>query len=49
MQVRTDIRDAFSDIFANKVSVEDGMNAAVERGNVVLRKFEKLYAGKEMP
>ena len=48
-QVRKEIRDAFTEIFANKVSVDEGMNAAVERGNVVLRKFEKTYAGKAMP
>ena len=38
-----------TDIFANKVSVDDGINAAVERSNAVLRKFEKTYAGKMLP
>jgi len=49
VQIRKEMRDALTDIFANKVSVEDGINSAVERSNVVLRKFEKTYAGKQLP
>ena len=49
VQIRKEMRDALTDIFANKVSVEDGINSAVERSNAVLRKFEKTYAGKMLP
>ena len=49
VQIRKEMRDALTDIFANKVSVEEGLNSAVERSNVVLRKFEKTYAGKMLP
>jgi sn-glycerol 3-phosphate transport system substrate-binding protein len=49
VQIRKEMRDALTDIFANKASVEDGINSAVERSNAVLRKFEKTYAGKMLP
>jgi len=49
VQIRKEMRDALTEIFANKVSVDDGINAAVERSNAVLRKFEKTYAGKQLP
>jgi len=49
VQIRKEMRDALTDIFANKVSVEDGINSAVDRSNAVLRKFEKTYAGKMLP
>ena len=49
VQIRKEMRDALTDIFANKASVEDGSNSAVERSNAVLRKFEKTYAGKMLP
>ena len=49
VQIRKEMRDALTDIFANKVSVEEGINSAVERSNAVLRKFEKTYAGKMLP
>lgn len=49
VQIRKEMRDALTDIFANKISVEDGINGAVERSNAVLRKFEKTYAGKQLP
>lgn len=49
VQIRKEITDSLQDIFAGKVSVQDGINAAVERSNVVLRRFEKTYAGKKLP
>ena len=49
VQIRKEMGDAFQDIFAGKVSVADGINAAVERSNVALRRFEKTYAGKKLP
>ena len=49
VQIRKEMRDALTEIFANKVSVDDGINAAVDRANIALRKFEKTYAGKQLP
>jgi sn-glycerol 3-phosphate transport system substrate-binding protein len=49
VQIRKEIRDTYQEIFANKVTVEDGLNAATERSNVILRRFEKTYQGKVMP
>ena len=48
IQIRKEMRDALSDIFAGKTSVEEGINSAVERSNTVLRRFEKTYAGKQL-
>lgn len=47
--IRKEFRDALTDIMAGKVSVEDGLAAAADRSNAVLRKFEKTYAGKQLP
>ena len=49
VQIRKEIRDTYQEIFANKVTVEDGLNAATERSNAILRRFEKTYQGKVMP
>jgi sn-glycerol 3-phosphate transport system substrate-binding protein len=49
VQIRKEMRDALTEIFADKVSVDAGINAGVERGNAVLRRFEKTYAGKALP
>ena len=31
------------------MTVEAGLNQAVERGNAILRRFERTYAGKQLP
>lgn len=49
VQIRKEYRDALTDIFSGKASVEDALNAATERSNAVLRKFEKTYNGKVLP
>lgn len=49
IQIRKETRDALQAIFANKMTVEAGLNQAVERGNAILRRFEKTYAGKQLP
>ncbi len=49
IQIRKETRDALQLIFANKVEVQAGLDQAVERGNVILRRFEKTYAGKQLP
>ncbi|WP_342238826.1 extracellular solute-binding protein [Inquilinus sp. OTU3971] len=48
IQIRKEVQDAFQAIIAGKVSVQDGLDQAVERGNVILRRFEKTYAGKQL-
>ncbi len=47
--IRKETQDALQAIFANSMSVEAGLNQAVERGNAILRRFEKTYAGKQLP
>ena len=49
VQIRKEITDAMVEIISGKASVEEALNAAAMRGNVVLRRFEKTYAGKAMP
>jgi sn-glycerol 3-phosphate transport system substrate-binding protein len=49
VQIRKELTDAMVDIIAGKTPVEEALNAAAERSNVVLRRFEKTYAGKAMP
>ncbi len=49
IQIRKEMRDGLTDIFAGKAGVEEALNAAVERSNTVLRRFEKTYAGKAIP
>jgi sn-glycerol 3-phosphate transport system substrate-binding protein len=48
IQIRKEVSDSLEAIFANKVSVEQGLNQAVERSNGVLRRFERTYAGKQL-
>ena len=47
--IRKETQDALQAIFANSMSIEAGLNQAVERGNAILRRFEKTYAGKQLP
>lgn len=49
VQIRKEMTDALVDIFANKVSVEEGLNKGAERANAVLRRFEATYKGKQLP
>lgn len=49
IQIRKETRDALQAIFANQMTVEAGLAQAVERGNAILRRFEKTYAGKQLP
>jgi sn-glycerol 3-phosphate transport system substrate-binding protein len=48
VQVRKEVQDALQAIIAGKVSVQEGLDQAVERGNAVLRRFEKTYNGKQL-
>jgi sn-glycerol 3-phosphate transport system substrate-binding protein len=47
-QIRKEISDAMEGIFFGKLTVQAGLDQAVERGNVILRRFEKTYAGKAL-
>ena len=49
IQIRKETRDALQAIFTDKMTVEAGLNQAVERGNAILRRFERTYAGKQLP
>ncbi len=48
-QIRKEFRDAVTGIMAGTSGVQEGLDAAVERGNAILRRFEKTYAGKQLP
>ena len=49
VQIRKETRDAYTDIFNNKATVEAGLASMNERANTILRRFEKTYAGRQLP
>lgn len=49
IQIRKEVGDALTDIMAGNVGVQEGLDNAVERGNAILRRFEKTYEGKQLP
>jgi sn-glycerol 3-phosphate transport system substrate-binding protein len=49
LQIRNEVANGWQEIFANKVSVQDGIDGMVERGNAILRRFEATYKGKQLP
>lgn len=48
-QIRQEVGNALQAIFAGQVSVQQGLDDAVARGNDALRKFEATYKGKTLP
>jgi sn-glycerol 3-phosphate transport system substrate-binding protein len=46
--IRKEFRDALTDVMAGK-DIQASLDAAAERSNAVLRKFEKTYAGQKLP
>ena len=48
-QIRTEVGNALQAIFANKLTVQAGIDEAVQRGDVILRRFEATYSGKTIP
>jgi sn-glycerol 3-phosphate transport system substrate-binding protein len=48
-QIRQEVGNALQAIFANQVSVQQGLDDAAARGNSALRKFEATYKGKTLP
>jgi sn-glycerol 3-phosphate transport system substrate-binding protein len=49
LQIRAELSNGLQEIFANKVSVQQGLDEAVQRGDAILRRFEATYKGKELP
>lgn len=50
--IRKEVRDGLQEIFAGPAgttAVQAGLDAVVERSNTILRRFEKTYAGKQLP
>ena len=48
-QIRAEFGNQMQAIFANKVSVQEGLDNLVKNGNVVLDRFEATYKGKQLP
>ncbi len=49
LQIRAEVSNGLQEIFANKVTVQQGLDEAVARGDAILRRFEATYKGKELP
>jgi sn-glycerol 3-phosphate transport system substrate-binding protein len=49
LQIRNEVANGWQAIFANKVSVQEGIDQMVDRGNQILRRFEATYKGKQLP
>jgi sn-glycerol 3-phosphate transport system substrate-binding protein len=49
LQIRNEVSNSLQAIFADKVSVQQGLDNAVARGNAVLRRFEATYKGRTLP
>ncbi len=49
LQIRAELSNGLQEIFANKVTVQQGLDEAVTRGDAILRRFEATYKGKELP
>lgn len=50
--IRKEVRDGLQEIFAGPAgttAVQAGLDAVVDRSNTILRRFEKTYAGKQLP
>jgi sn-glycerol 3-phosphate transport system substrate-binding protein len=49
LQIRNEVANGWQAIFSNKVSVQQGVDQMVERGDAILRRFEATYKGKQLP
>ncbi|HBF28478.1 extracellular solute-binding protein [Rhizobium sp.] len=47
-QIRTEVMNAFEAIFMQNADVQKQLDIAAERGNDILRRFEKTYAGQKL-
>lgn len=48
-EARSAFQEETTKAFNGEQSMREALDAAVERGNTALRRFEKTYAGKELP
>lgn len=48
-QIRGEVGNGLQSIFAGKEDVQTGIDGIVSRGNVILRRFEATYKGKQLP
>ena len=48
-QIRAEFGNQMQAIFANKVSVQEGIDNLVKNGDAVLDRFEATYKGKQLP
>lgn len=49
IQVRKEWSGEIEAAFADKKSLQEALDAAVERGNAAITKFARLYKGKSLP
>jgi sn-glycerol 3-phosphate transport system substrate-binding protein len=49
LQIRGELSNSLQEIFANKTSIQQSLDEAVQRGNMILRRFEATYKGKQLP
>jgi sn-glycerol 3-phosphate transport system substrate-binding protein len=48
-QIRAEVSNGLQEIFANNKPVQEAIDGVVERGNMILRRFEDTYKGKHLP
>ncbi|MDR3515181.1 MAG: extracellular solute-binding protein [Azospirillaceae bacterium] len=48
-QIRAEVGNGLQEIFAGKTDVQTAIDGMVSRGNVILRRFEATYKGKQLP
>lgn len=47
-QIRKEVSTSFEAIFMQNADVQTQLDQTVERGNAILRRFEKTYAGQKL-
>jgi sn-glycerol 3-phosphate transport system substrate-binding protein len=48
-QIRAEFGTQMQAIFANKVSVQEGLDTLVKNGDAILERFQQTYPGKTLP
>ena len=48
-QIRAEFGTQMQAIFANKVSVQEGLDTLVKNGDAILDRFQQTYPGKTLP
>lgn len=49
LQIRGELSNGLQEIFAGKATVQQGLDEAVDRGDMILRRFEATYKGVQLP